>query len=159
MIDLETRERVKTLKLGDQPWRAYATPDGLYMLVPNNGDATVSVISTASLEVVATLPGAEDMTGINTAGDGATAFVISRGKDKAVVLDLVRMEKVGEIPLPSSPETGVVTPDGKKLYVALSGSDRVAVIDTRSRKLLKMIEDVGGEPWGATMVGVRNYCH
>ena len=159
VIDLETGERVKTLKLGDQPWRAYATPDGRYMLVPNNGDATVSVISTASLEVVATLPGAEDMTGINSAGHGATAFVISRGEDKVVVLDLVEMRQVGEIRLPSSPETGVVTPDGRKLYVALSGSNRVAVIDTENHKLVTMIDDVGEEPWGATMVGARNYCH
>ncbi len=157
VIDLATGERVKTLKLGDQPWRAYATPDGSHMLVPNNGDATVSVISTASLEVVATLPGAEDMTGINFAGHAA--FVISRGEDKAVVLDLARMEKIGEIALPSSPETGVVTADGEKLYVALSGSNQVAVIDTRSRTLLRMIEDVGEQPWGATMVGARNYCH
>ena len=159
VIDLRTQKPIKSLKLGDEPWRAYATADGRYMLVPNNGDATVSVISTASLEVVATLPGAEDMTGINTAGHGATAFVISRGEDKAVVLDLVEMRKVGEISLPSSPETGVVTPDGGKLYVALSGSNQVAVIDTRDRTLVKLIEDVGEQPWGATMVGALNYCH
>ncbi len=159
VIDLATQTRIKSLALGDLPWRAYATADGRYMLVPNNGDATVSVISTDSLEVVATLPGAEDMTGINTDASGATAFVISRGEDKAVVLDLVEMRKVGEIALPSSPETGVVTADGTKLYVALSGSNKVAVIDTRSRKLVRMIDDVGVEPWGATMVGALNYCH
>ncbi len=157
VIDLGSQELLKRVKLGDQPWRAYATPDGRYMLVPNNGDATVSVISTATLEVVATLPGARDMTGLNFAG--RAAFVIGRGADKVVVLDLLKMEKAGEIPLPSSPETGVVTPDGAKLYIALSGSNQVAVIDTRSRTLLSMIEDVGEQPWGATMVGARNYCH
>ncbi|MCH7929143.1 MAG: hypothetical protein IIA01_01415 [Proteobacteria bacterium] len=159
VIDLRTQETLKRLTLGDRPWRAYTTADGRYMLVPNNGDRTVSVISTASLEVVATLPGAEDMTGINTGWFETTAFVISRGESKALVYDLVDMAKVGEIALPSSPETGVVTPDGKKLYIALSGSDRVAVIDTRSRKLVTLIDDVGKEPWGATMVGALNYCH
>ncbi len=159
VIDLGTQQLLKRLRLGDEPWRAYATADGRYMLVPNNGDGTVSVISTASLEVVATLPGAEDMTGVNTGWFETTAFVISRGEDKVVVLDLVEMGKVGEIRLPSSPETGVVTPDGRKLYVALSGSNRVAVIDTESRKLVTMIDDVGEEPWGATMVGALNYCH
>ena len=58
-----------------------------------------------------------------------------------------------------TPETGVVTPDGAKLYVALSGSGQVAVIDTRSRKLIGTIDDVGSEPWGTTMVGTVNYCH
>ena len=159
VIDLRTQRTVKQLTLGDLPWRAYTTADGRYMLVPNNGDRTVSVISTASLEVVATLPGAEDMTGINTGWFETTAFVISRGESKVLVYDLVDMAKVGEIALPSSPETGVVTPDGKKLYIALSGSNQVAVIDTRSRKLVTLIDDVGKEPWGATMVGALNYCH
>ena len=159
VIDLRTQEKIKSLALGDLPWRAYTTSDGHYMLVPNNGDATVSVISTESLEVVATLPGAEDMTGINVGGSDRTAFVISRGENKAVVLDLVGMRKVGEIALPSAPETGVVTLDGMKLYVALSGSNKVAVIDTRSRTLVGMIDGVGEQPWGATMAGALNYCH
>ena len=129
------------------------------MIIPNNGDKTVSVVSTATLETVATLPGAEDMTGVNTGWFETTAYVISRGENKAVVLDLVSMKKVGEIALPSSPETGVTTPDGKKIYVALSGSNKVAVIDARARRLIGMIDGVGAEPWGATMVGALNYCH
>ena len=53
----------------------------------------------------------------------------------------------------------MVTPDGAKLYVALGGSDQVAVIDTRTATLVGTIDDVGTEPWGATMVGAFNYCH
>lgn len=159
VIDLTTGEQLKRIALGPMPWRAYSTADGRYMLVPNNGDATVSVIATSSLEVVATLPGAKDMTGVNTDLAGTVAFIISRGEDKVVVLDLAIMAKVGEIALPSSPETGVTTPDGAKLYVALSGSDRVAVIDVHAQQLVGMIDGVGEEPWGATMVGALNYCH
>lgn len=159
VIDLETRETIASLALGKQPWRAFPTADGRYMLVPNNGDRTVSVVSTESLSVVATLPGAADMTGVNTGWFETTAFVISRGEDKAVVLDLVEMRKAGEIALPGVPETGVTTPDGTRLYVALSGAGKVAVIDTRARRLVKMIDGVGEEPWGAKMVGALNYCH
>ena len=61
--------------------------------------------------------------------------------------------------MPASPETGVTTPDGRKLYVALSGADEVAVIDVRARKVVKRIGDVGDGPWGAHMVGAINYCH
>ena len=57
VIDLRTQETVKHIALGDEPWRAFSTADGRYMLVPNNGDRTVSVISVAQLEVVATPPG------------------------------------------------------------------------------------------------------
>lgn len=159
VLDLRSQAKVKDIELGELPWRAYSTADGRFMLVPNNGDETVSVISTASLEVVATLPGAEDMTGINTGWFETTAFVISRGEDKLVMLDLVEMAPAGEIAMPGTPETGVVTPDGTKLYVALSGSNQVAVVDIRSRALIATIDEVGEEPWGATMVGAGGYCH
>ncbi len=159
VLDLRTKKTIKQLALGELPWRAFSTADGRYMLVPNNGDRTVSVISTATLEVVATLPGAADMTGINTGWFETTAFVISRGDDKAVILDLETLQPAGEIALPGTPETGVTTPDGRKLYVALSEADKVAVIDIRARKVIKLIDGVGEEPWGATMVGAINYCH
>ena len=159
VIDLETSDILKRITVGDKPWRAFTSADGRYMVTPNNGDRTVSVVSTASLEVVATVAGAADMTGVNFDRDGTTAYVVSRGENKLVIIDLVAMKTVGEIALPSSPETGVVTPDGAKLYVALSGSDQVAVIDLAARALAATIDDVGSQPWGATMIGAANYCH
>ena len=159
VIDLESQTKVNSLPLGELPWRAYATADGRLMVVPNNGERTVSVISVATQQVIATLPGAADMTGVNTDNAGTTAFVLSRGEDKAVILDLVGLKAAGEIALPGTPETGVITPDGSKLYVALSGANKVAVIDVRQRRLIKMIDGVGEEPWGATMAGANNYCH
>jgi len=95
VIDLATQETVKHIALGDEPWRAFATADGRYMLVPNNGDRTVSVISVATLEVVATLPGAADMTGINTGwsdsvASDTVAFVISRRTSSLSSLSIAR---------------------------------------------------------------------
>ena len=161
VIDLRTQKKLATLKLGDDPWRAYTTADGRFMIIPNNGDETVSVFSTvAPFKEVARLKGAADMTGINTGWFETTAFIISRGDDKVVILDLVNMKNIGEIDLPGgSPETAVTSPDGTKLYVALSGTNEVAVIDTRKRKLLRKVKNVGTEPWGAHMVGSLNYCH
>ena len=159
VIDLDNRETIKTLETGDLPWRAYTTADGRYMITPNNGDETVSIISTAELEEVARVPGAADMTGVNTGLFDTTAFVISRGDDKLVTIDLQTFQTVGEIELPGTPETGVTTPDGKKLYVALSSTDEVAVIDIAARELIGTISGVGDEPWGAHMTGALNYCH
>lgn len=159
VIDLVNRKSIKRIALGDQPWRSFASADGRFMVTPNNGDRTVSIVSTSSLEVVAVLPGAADMTGVNFTPDGMTAYVVSRGDNKLVVLDLGRMEKIGDIALPSSPETAVVAPDGGSLYVALSGSNQIAVIDLAARALIATIDDVGEQPWGVTIVGVAGYCH
>ncbi len=159
VIDLEVGAKIKDITLGELPWRAYGTADGRLMIVPNNGDQTISIIDTESQTVVATLPGAADMTGVNTDNGSTTAFVISRGEDKAIVIDLTALSVVGEIALPGTPETGVVTPDGGKLYVALSAANKVAVIDVATRRVLRSIDDVGQGPWGATMANARNYCH
>ena len=159
VIDLESGRSLKNLALGDTPWRAFTTVDGRHMIVPNNGDETVSVVSTETLEEVARLPGAADMTGVNTGWFDSLAYVISRADDKALVIDLETMQPAGEIALPGTPETGVVTPDGTKLYVALSDAGTVAVIDVRAKAVTATIEGVGEEPWGAHMAGAVNYCH
>ena len=159
VIDLHSQETVKSLALGDLPWRAYSTADGRFMIVPNNGDETVSIIDTVSLNEVARLKGAADMTGVNTGLHDSTAIVLSRGDDKAIVIDLTAMKVVGDIALPGTPETGVTTHDGKKLYVALSSTNQVAVIDIQKRALVGAIDGVGQEPWGAHMAGALNYCH
>jgi len=43
--------------------------------------------------------------------------------------------------------------------VAFSESNQVAVIDAATRRVIKLIDGVGEEPWGVTMVGAINYCH
>ena len=159
VIDLASRKKVGEVEVGPLPWRAFAMAGGRHMVVPNNGDRTASVISTETYQVVATLPAASGMTGVNGDAEGKTAFVLSRDEDKAVILDLVGLTGAGEIALPGRPETGVTTPDGAKLYVALSEANRVAVIDVAARKVVKTIEGVGQEPWGATMPGAGGYCH
>ena len=32
-------------------------------------------------------------------------------------------------------------------------------IDTAARRVIKLIDGVGTEPWGTTMAGADNYCH
>lgn len=159
VIDLASGQKLRSLNLGDRPWRAYGAAHGRYMVVPNNGEGTISVISTETLEVVATLPGAAGVTGVNSDPEGYTAFVISRAENKLILLDLEELTSLGEIALPGSPETGVISPHGEKLYVALSDIGKVAVIDVPGRRLLGVIDGVGQEPWGATMAGADNYCH
>lgn len=158
IVNLDNGKAIKVLPLGKNPWRAYATTDGRMMLVPNNGERTVSVIDTTSLEVAATLPGAGDVTAVDTGWFDSVAFLISRSERKAIVIDLMAMTVAGAIELPGEPDPGVVTPDGRKLYIALN-SGKVAVIDTRARKLTAVIEGMNEGLWGITMGHSNNYCH
>ncbi len=159
VVDLSTFKPVKRLRVGRAPSRPYGTADGRLMLVPNEGDESVSVINTTTLEVTATLPVGRDVTAVNTGWFESAAFVISHRQKRVVVLDLMKFRRLDDIGLPGSPGAGVVTSNGQKLYVSLEDTDQVAVIDTRTRKLLTVIDGVGRQPWGATMARSNNYCH
>ena len=99
------------------------------------------------------------MTGITTGWFESTAFVLARSEREVILIDLEQGARIGDIAVPGRPEGGVTTADGSKLYVALSDRNRVAVIDTRTRRLASVIDDVGRYPWGPSIVGTANFCH
>ena len=162
IIDTRTDQVVKTLPVGEQPWRAYSSPDGRWMLVPNSGDATFSVIETASQKIVAKLNAGSDMTGVNFALGGRKAYVISRGESTVYVYDmqtfgLVTRLKIGtDVQL----ETASTTADGAKIFLASSKDSSVYVINAPTDDV-KRIANVGQYPWGVTVQASAspNYCH
>jgi len=162
IIDTKNDKIVKTLKVGEQPWRAYNSPDGRWMLIPNNGDSTVSVIDTTSQKIVAQLTAGTEMTGINYALGGSKAYVISRGDSTVYVFDMKTFGLVTRLKLGANLalETASTTADGTKIYLASSSNDSVYVIDARTDQV-KQIADVGRYPWGVSILASAspNYCH
>ena len=162
VIDTRTDRVVATLKVGEAPWRAYASPDGLWMLVPNNGDETISVISTKTQKVVATLKGGREMTGVNFVQGGKKAYVISRGDGVVYVYDMQTLKSLGRLKIGKdlALETAATTADGTKIYLASSTDDAVYVIEAATDRV-KRLANVGRYPWGVTVGGAAsaNYCH
>jgi YVTN family beta-propeller protein len=162
IIDTKSDKVVKTLQVGQDPWRAYNSPDGRWMLIPNNGDSTVSVIDTTSQTVVAKLNAGPDMTGVNYAAGGRKAYVISRGDSAVYVFDMQTFGLVTRLKIGNNVglETAATTGDGTKIYLASSTDDSVYVIDARTDQV-KRIANVGSYPWGVSILaaGSPNYCH
>ena len=158
VLDTATDKIIRTIPVGLDPWRAYASPDGKYMVVPNNGDQTISVIDAGSHTLVATLPGRSDMTGVNFAkGKG---YVVSRGANQILVYNFSTLEKIGQLDMGEGArlETASTTPAGNKIYVASSANNSLYVIDVESDRV-KRIKDVGNFPWGVSIYKGQNYCH
>ena len=158
VLDTATDKIIRTIPVGLDPWRAYASPDGKYMVVPNNGDQTISVIDAGSHTLVATLPGGSDMTGVNFAkGKG---YVVSRGANQILVYNFSTLEKIGQLDMGEGArlETASTTPAGNKIYVASSANNSLYVIDVESDRV-KRIKDVGNFPWGVSIYKGQNYCH
>ncbi len=162
IIDTETDRVISTIKVGDAPWRAYASPDGLWMLVPNNGDESISVISTRTQKVVTTLQGGPTMTGVNFVQGGKKAYVISQEESTVYVYDLENFKQINRLKIGNNLalETAATTADGRKVYLASSTDDAIYVIDGASDQV-KRIANVGRFPWGVTILGAasQNYCH
>ncbi len=160
VMETATDQIIKTIPVGIDPWRAYASPDGKYMVVPNNGDKTISVIDAKSHTLVSSLPGGSDMTGVNFANGGQKGYVISREENKVFVYDFLALKKINQLDMGEGArlETASTTPAGKKVYVSSSANNSLYVIDSETDKV-KRIKDVGKFPWGVSIYKGQNYCH
>jgi YVTN family beta-propeller protein len=80
--------------------------------------------------------------------DGARAYVSNRDDNSLTVVDLDALSVAATITDPAlkSPEGLTVSPDGKRLYVALSGQDAVLVLATDTHKPIKQIPTAGKTP-------------
>jgi len=159
MLDLEADRTRALLTLGEMPFHAYPTMRGGRMIVPNNGDATISIVSFETAEETARLAGARSMTGAVAAWFDSLAFVPSEDEQRIVVLDLDAERLHESIPLPGRPGEPVLEPLGRKLYVPLTDRGVLAVVDAAERRLLGVVEGIGEAPLLARLAGTLNYCH
>jgi DNA-binding beta-propeller fold protein YncE len=161
VFDLREPSQITTLIVPGPATRVFPTADGHQLLVPNERDGTVSPISAwpvRRLAETARLPGATTMFAIYTGASGSSALVLSGDSDRLLVLSLDGGSH-GEISLPAQPEAGAMTDGGRRLYLPLSGSDQVAVIDMARGRLAKLIDGVGDQPSGVQVAGALGPCH
>ncbi len=158
LIDLARGEAVGRVQVGELPWHAFATMDGRRILVPHRGEPTVAVLDGATLAEIARVPVGTDITDVAFGWFGSTAFVLSRGDRRATAIDLDSGAVLAELALPGEPEAGVADAAGTRLYVALGDVGAVAVIDMRTRRLVKLLDGVVRRPWSVQMAGALNYC-
>ena len=90
----------------------FATPDGAYVYVANQGtDAepndTVSVIDTATGEVVKTITTGGGAHGVSASADGAYVFVTNIADDSVSIIDVASQNVVRTVPVGDRPN-GIV---------------------------------------------------
>ena len=135
VIDVSSATIINTVSIGDAPQGLVITPDGSKIFIANQRDSTTSVFSIASNTVVATIPTQFEYNGSNIDMDpiqlainpaGTRVFVIGTIGKRAQVLDVATLAPIVGNPIVvvngDVPYTGVVSPDGKTLYVGCPGS-------------------------------------
>ncbi|MBL4673096.1 MAG: beta-propeller fold lactonase family protein [Arenicella sp.] len=119
--------------------------DGRYLwsVVPDLD--IVTVVSTATNEVVSTIKVADRPTSISITPNGKRVFVTNAASNSVTVIKVVTANqhqfkaKVarragirGNITTGSEPQSVVASPDGMRVFVANSGQDTITVIDAKS---------------------------
>ena len=107
--------------------------------VANSGDGSVSVISTGSGVVSATVPVGGKPDAVAVTPDGAKAYVADLGGNTLTVFSTATNSIAGAIPVGAAPYAIAMNPDGAKLYVSNSASASVSVVGMAGDVVLSTI--------------------
>ncbi len=158
-LDLFEKAEVGSTTLPGPAERGFPTANSQFFLIPNGDGETMSMVSSWTYRESDSLPGVQDLVGVNSAMFDSVAFALSSGDRIALAVSLLGTPRTEAIALPGHPETGLTVALGTKLYVALSDTNQIAVIDAIGKRLVGVIDDVGNEPWAITAAGGLGYCH
>jgi YVTN family beta-propeller protein len=164
VYDTLKKTRLPELQVGKGPWVVFAEHPFANLprqhLVPNFGDMTVSLIDGPGNRVTGTLPGDQEAYGVNVSSQApGRAFVMNRIRQDVAVFDSGSGQILGRIPVGGNTETAATTADGRFIVAAVSGADRVVMIDPQTNRVVKAFEGVGKYPWSVTIPHGQNYCH
>ena len=145
-----------------------AAAQGVVRIVQTNsaGD-NVHIIDPVTNTVIGEITGIERAHGAAPSPDGKFIYVANESDKTVDVVDVGMLKVIKQIPLSGRPNNIDITPDGRKVYVAIAQSPgALQVIDTRSQEISATISVHGGvhntyvTPDGkyavAGMIGARN---
>jgi YVTN family beta-propeller protein len=128
------------------------SPDGLEVWAANSGDGTVSIIDTATKQVKQTVNvGTKHSNRVKFTPYGKQALISDIGTGELIVMDVVSRTVMKRIKLGSSTEGILIVPDGSRAFVAVSGDNKVAIVDLKTLEVTKTFvtgKDPDGMAWG-----------
>ena len=129
------------IAVGKGPEGIDLSPDGKEVWAANSGDGTVSVIDTATKKVVATVGvGTKHSNRVKFTPEGKLVLLSDLGSGELVVMDARARREVKRLKLGSSTEGILIVPDGRRAFVAVSGDNKVAVVDLKTLEVTGTIE-------------------
>lgn len=129
-----------------------------YAYVTNSQDDNISVIDTATDNVITSIPVGRIPWGVAINPTGTRVYITIMGEDNVTVIDGTTNTAIGNIPVGSTPWAVAINPTGTRVYVGNYGSNSVSVIDTSTDTVVDNIP-VGTNPQGLAVnpAGTRLY--
>jgi YVTN family beta-propeller protein len=135
VIDESTRQVLRHIPVGDDPSHLELSHNGRYLYVANSGSDDVTIVDTASDQVIATAATGRRPLLPCVAPDGKFVYLPS-GPDRTVTVLRAGGEFVKTIPVGAAPHDIVVSPDNRWAYQPNSASHTVSVIDKRDQAVV-----------------------
>ncbi len=111
----------------------------------NAAGDNVHIIDPTTNEVVDVIQGIPIPHGVTSHPDGSTLYFSNEVDHTLDVVPTATLRVSAQIPLTGRPNNISITPDGRKVYVAITGTDAfVDVIDTREQRRVRRIPTLGG---------------
>lgn len=158
MIDLMAFAPLLKIHVGSRPGRPWGTADGRYMLVPNNGDRSLTAISTATGASLYTVPVLSHPLFINPGWLDTTAAAVSES-GHVVFIDIDDGSVTARYELNGAPLDGIVTSDSRTLAIPVPENGSVEFFDMRNRNRLSSILNLPLDIGPAALAISNNLCH
>lgn len=157
IVDLSDHANPKITKLegiGKQPYDALVTPDGRYYIVGLFGEDGLALVdlwddAPRARRILAGYGRGEEPLPVykmphlrGWAVAGRHAYLPAIGRHEVLVVDAATWQEVDRIPVAGQPVFVIARPDGRQVWVnfAVPDYDRVQVIDTQSRRIVRTLE-------------------
>ena len=121
---------------------AVSQKGNLLYVVENVGDA-LAVVDPSSGRVVQRFSTDHYPYAVKVAPDGKV-YVSAWGSNTISIFRAFAdgtLSNAGRLVVGPRPSALVINPDGSRLFVALAGTDQIAIVDTRARKVLRYLQD------------------
>jgi DNA-binding beta-propeller fold protein YncE len=142
-LDLAAGKKLRDLTIGTRPEGIALTPDGKQLWVSEVGGDAVHVFDGGSLRPLAKLATGKQPIRVAISPDGRTAVTSNFGDGTLSLFDTATLKPLRTISVSGKAESGQVTilfaPDGRRLYVAETGIDRVAEVDLPGGRVLRRL--------------------
>lgn len=159
VIDLPAGRKSRDLQVGNRPEGIAVTPDGRQLWVSEVGGDAVHVFDTGTFRRLAKLETGKGPIRVAISPDGRLAVTSNYGAGTLSLFDTAGLRPVRTITVSGQGGFGQVTivfaPDGKRIYVAETGIDRIAEVDLETGKLLGRLP-AGKNGDGLAIVGAES---
>lgn len=159
ILDLINLTVKQSFSSGLSPQRPFSTGDGRFILIANERDKSLTVLSALTLQTIKTLKLSIVPGEINSGWLDSVAFIMPKNGNRISLIDLQTLQPIKDLKLPGKVDHGLITSDSKYLVTAIRTPGAIAVIDAKSHNIKEVTPSKVNGLVGIQIGVSNNVCH